>query len=384
MEINRQDSMQEQLEQLKKQVSKPNILICGATGSGKSSLINEIFGKETAKVSAGAPVTRGVTRYASEKSSVVLYDSEGYEIGKEKLTHFTENIIGCIDQLEKEHPNDPKQQMHAVWYCISLAAKRVTDLDLRLLSELSARRIPTAVVFTKLDMADEQDLAQMKAAVFEVLPQMACFASCSPSDPTVRAAVAPYVQHDELIAYTLERLPDALKEGLFRACTGALKEKRRYVAAKVIPVFISSACAAVVVPVPFSDSAILAPIQLAMVTKIVSIYGIDRIAGVVGSVLETTVVSQIGKMLSASILGNLAKLIPGIGTGVGTAVNAGIATVITTVLGYAMSEICYRYCTELMQKGEADPHRYFNEETMRQMILIFLERYRQSKKEKGK
>ena len=44
-------------------IKKPNILICGATGAGKSSVVNYVFGAAVARIGHGIPVTRGITKY---------------------------------------------------------------------------------------------------------------------------------------------------------------------------------------------------------------------------------------------------------------------------------------------------------------------------------
>ena len=52
-------NLEEELEKVNKKINKPNILICGATGVGKSSFINEVFEKDLAKVGDGKPITKG-------------------------------------------------------------------------------------------------------------------------------------------------------------------------------------------------------------------------------------------------------------------------------------------------------------------------------------
>ncbi len=70
------------LEEYKAQIKKPNILVCGGTGVGKRSVINAMFGIEVANVGKiGVPQTRGVVQYEIPDKDVVLYDSEGYEVG---------------------------------------------------------------------------------------------------------------------------------------------------------------------------------------------------------------------------------------------------------------------------------------------------------------
>jgi len=49
------------LDEISQGIAKPNILICGATGVGKSSVVNHVFGENLAKVGHGIPVTQGIT-----------------------------------------------------------------------------------------------------------------------------------------------------------------------------------------------------------------------------------------------------------------------------------------------------------------------------------
>ncbi|GAA9658956.1 hypothetical protein HpHCM55_06840 [Helicobacter pylori] len=50
--------MEKMCEAIKKEKPIMNILLMGATGMCKSSLINALFGKEMAKVGTGKPVTQ--------------------------------------------------------------------------------------------------------------------------------------------------------------------------------------------------------------------------------------------------------------------------------------------------------------------------------------
>ena len=99
-------------------IQKPNILICGETGVGKSSLINDLLelgDQEKAAVgSSGRAETKGVRRYSSDEASIHLYDSEGYEMGEEQLLHYKEDIIGFIDQRRKDYPDQMEYHIHEV------------------------------------------------------------------------------------------------------------------------------------------------------------------------------------------------------------------------------------------------------------------------------
>jgi len=78
--------------------TKINILITGATGSGKSSTINALFDFDKAKVGTGVdPETMSISKY--ELDNIVLFDSPGLGDGKEADLRHAKNIIEKL--LEK-------------------------------------------------------------------------------------------------------------------------------------------------------------------------------------------------------------------------------------------------------------------------------------------
>lgn len=90
MNISEEDKkkIQENLLNLKKE--KINLMITGATGSGKSSTINALFGQEVAKVGSLDPETMTITRY--DLNNLVIWDTPGLGDGIEKDRQHAANI----------------------------------------------------------------------------------------------------------------------------------------------------------------------------------------------------------------------------------------------------------------------------------------------------
>jgi predicted GTPase len=81
------------LQKLKK--TKVNILVTGATGCGKSSTINALFGSEKAKVGQTSnPETMDIQKF--EYNNIILWDSPGLGDGKEADIRHSENIMAKL------------------------------------------------------------------------------------------------------------------------------------------------------------------------------------------------------------------------------------------------------------------------------------------------
>ncbi len=81
--------------------TKINILITGATGSGKSSTINALFQANKAKVGMGSdPETMDIEKY--ELDNIILYDSPGLGDGKEADRRHAKRIIELLHKKDSE------------------------------------------------------------------------------------------------------------------------------------------------------------------------------------------------------------------------------------------------------------------------------------------
>ena len=91
----------------------------------------------------------------------------------------------------------------------------------------------------------------------------------------------------------------------------------------------TAAAATAASPIPFSDAALLIPIQTTMITSLYKVNGANISRGVVDGALKATMVSGLGK----SLAGNLLKFIPGVGTIAGGTLNATVSVAFTEALG---------------------------------------------------
>lgn len=59
----------------KKEKPIMNILLMGAAGMGKSSLINGLFGQEVAKEGVGKSLTQHLEKYVDGEKGLILWDT---------------------------------------------------------------------------------------------------------------------------------------------------------------------------------------------------------------------------------------------------------------------------------------------------------------------
>ena len=351
-------------KEVKDFIKKPNILLCGATGVGKSSLVNDLFNLSVEDANAatvgksGRPETVGIKRYTSDESTINLYDSEGYEIGKvdqnEKDRYYTE-VISYIDKLRKENPAKMEEHIHEVWYCVSAGNKRFYEVDKNIINEVKKRNVPIMVLLTKVDCVEVEELEQLIAEIRNQVQGVNIYTYSTEIDKSDEETYDMYVQKKEIVRWALNNLDATLQLGLLPAVKGCLKEKRETILRVCVPTYVAMAAAAVVttsfIPVPFSDSVPLMGIQVKMAMSIFEAFNIKAsVENVVSDLVGTTFISYIGKTLAAQIV----SWIPGIGAIAKTAVNTSVAASVTAMLGAGITVIAEQYLVACVNCGGAE------------------------------
>ena len=86
---------------LKVRGQKVNLMLVGATGSGKSSTVNAIFDMEVAKVGTDVdPETDEITKY--ELDNLIIWDTPGLGDGKENDERITRSIVKKLSELDSD------------------------------------------------------------------------------------------------------------------------------------------------------------------------------------------------------------------------------------------------------------------------------------------
>jgi hypothetical protein len=97
---------EESKELIKKKIielenNKLNIMITGATGSGKSSTINSIFNEEVAEVGAGVnPETMGIKKYKID--NIILWDTPGLGDNPQKDNNYAKEITELLNRKDSK------------------------------------------------------------------------------------------------------------------------------------------------------------------------------------------------------------------------------------------------------------------------------------------
>ncbi|TPH29937.1 GTPase [Helicobacter pylori] len=112
-------------EVIKKEKPIMNILLIGAIGVGKSSLINALFGKEIAKAGVGKPITQHLEKYIDEQKGLILWDTKGIE---DKDYHDT------MQSIKKEMEDsfktlDEKEAIDVAYLCVKETSSRVQERE---------------------------------------------------------------------------------------------------------------------------------------------------------------------------------------------------------------------------------------------------------------
>lgn len=379
MEINTDEIAQKCIEAINerlKNLNKLNIIVVGKSGVGKSTLINSLFRGNFAKTGLGRPVTDEIRKIEKKDYPMAIYDTPGFELSKGQQNKVKDEIIELINKgFASKDVNDA---IHCIWYCINVGGNRTFDeTEIAWLKELTeSNKITQVPIIVVLAQSCPKSKAQeMKTLVekenLDIVKVVPVLAQDMDFDEEY---VAKAYGLDRLIDVMSESLPDELQDTLQNVQKASLESKKKHSQAAVVTA-VAAAFGEGFAPIPFSDAAVLIPTQVAMIASITTIFGIEvnksLLTGFVSSTLGTAGATVLGK----TIVSNLIKLIPGVGTVVGGLISGSTASLLTTALGEA-----YIILMEMIYKGELKAEDLYSDDGKDTISKIFKNELKKDRK----
>ena len=252
---------------------RPNILVAGYTGSGKTSLIRTLLGSELVPVEGiGNSRPCRIEFDCYENEDIRLWDSRGLELG-DREKDFREKMKEFI----AERQNEPKVEdhIHLVWYLIQGNGARVTDCDLALLKEIFTPG-NVIVLISKKDITKTEQAEAIRKTLTEAgIPQEHIVEVSDTEGGAIGCR--------ELVALSRRMLPDAYRDAFLAAQQIDREARALRVAEKsdtaraIVRNAVSEAGKVAEVPIALSENCLLLPVGIAMAAKLASLYGLrDR------------------------------------------------------------------------------------------------------------
>lgn len=315
-------------------MERGNVLVIGNSGVGKSTLINAVLGEDAAMTGWGTEgTTKELKTYESQGIGFRVIDSVGFEPSLLK----GRRAVGAVRRWSKDAAKKGREdnKINLIWFCVEGTSSKLFPQTIRNVTRAISiwRSVPVIVVITKsYSVPDREKNIRMVREAFSavknnnlkaILPVVAATFVLNDS------AYAPPEGIEELIRKTDELMPEGLRaaeEDLARFILG----RKRMLSQGVVSAATLAGATVGAVPVPFPDTLLLTPTEVAEINAIAHIYGISKKDGYrkfLESIIDVGAVTTASKLAISAL-----KAVPGLNWGAGL-INAVIAGSIVAALG---------------------------------------------------
>ncbi len=325
-------------------MERGNVLVIGNSGVGKSTLINAVLSEDVAMTGWGTEgTTKELKTYESSGIPFRVIDSVGFEPSLIKGYRAVNAVQKWSKDAAKKGHEDNK--INIIWFCVEGTTSKLFPQTIKNVTRAISiwKSVPVIVVITKsYSIPDRQKNIQMVKDAFStvknnnlksIIPVVAATFVLNES------AYAPPEGIEELINKTNELMPEGL-HAAEKDLASYILERKKVLSQGVVSAATIAGATIGAVPVPFPDTLLLSPTEVAEINAIAHIYGISKKDGY-KKFLESII--DVGAVTTAAKLAiNALKAIPGIKWGA-SVINAVIAGSIVATLGevsiYAFEQI---------------------------------------------
>lgn len=320
-----------------------NLAVFGMTGAGKSTLVNAVFGADVAPTGVGEPVTRETTYHEHPSGLFGMFDCVGIETGQGR-----ESLLdGLRDEVLQRRARPIEEQIHVAWYVLRWSDRRFDDGQADFVRELHGLGLPVVVVFSQVPRLHDGRMPAKAEQLADTVRDKVGGVIVGGS-PVFTHAIAdqefghPVHGLQELLDATFRAAPAGVRDAL-NAAQRVDMERKRVTCSRIIAGAGSSAAAVGATPIPFSDAALLVPLQVGMMAAVANQYALP-VSPLRHAQLAAKATVALGglSLVGRGLAANLAKLFPGVGSVVGGAINAAIAATLTMAIGRAWMVVCER------------------------------------------
>ena len=308
------------------------------------------------------------TRKLSKKDyPLSIYDTPGFELSHEQQAKVKDEELELID---KDYgAKNINEAINCIGYCVNVGANRTFDSSeiewLKSFAESNKKsQVPIIVVLTQA--VPKKKAAEMKTMIekenLDIVKVVPLLAQDMDFDEEY---IAKSYGLDSLIDVMTEVLPSELQNTLQNVQIASLASKKK-AARAAVSAAVAAAFGEGFAPIPFADAALLIPTQVGMIAGITVIFGLDISKSFLTAFVSSTIGSSGATVLGKTIVANLLKFIPGLGTGAGGAISATIAGLLTSALGLAYIQIM-----EMVYNGEISKEDLYSAEGKKTMKSLF-------------
>ncbi len=328
-----------------------NLAVFGKTGAGKSTLVNAVFGRQVAATGNGRPVTEGLQYYEHPDGILGIYDSQGFETGEAG-----DVVLARLDEIVRESRRKQiSEQIHAAWYTVRWSDRRFEDRQADFVRRLHDLGLPVVMVLTQVPLNATGQVHPEALALAHHIEGLHLPLSPRNHGFVTNALIDPFQGWpvhglQELLDATFDTAPAAVLLALTAAQQIDL-ERKRQVVSRLVKASAATAVATGATPIPFSDAAVLVPLQIGMIARITAAYGLtlptSQATTLVGSLMLSTGATTAGRWIVSSLL----RVVPG-GLPAAMVISGSVAGALTTAMGWAWAAVCER---AIATGGELDP-----------------------------